>query len=942
MPFFSSKVTDLEILDAIGSVLSGRLLILLDEKGSVLFRSKTPIECSNCTVCNVSENIYDHLECPIFELFKTLPESELKNVIKPIARTVTKFDIHKKKHLLHTSLESIKLKDGRKSLYLFSVTDQTHAAQMESDLTKQRELLATIVRSLPNIVFVKDLEGRFLACNAHCEELLGASEEEAIGKSDYDFFEPELANEVRKHDALVLKLGEKRINEEWLRFPDAHEELFETTKTPLYAKNGSLLGILGVSRQITRERELQEKLMLTQYSVDNATIPIFWIEFESGAIFYANDAACKSLGYPQEELTRLRIVDINPTIDEAGWEEHVRDLRKVRTSHFETRHCRKDGSVFPVEVLASSLSYENKNYNVAFAIDISERIQREQLLAKKEFMLRESQRIASVGSWELDLETNRLTWSDEAYRILGIDPEVKPDFDLFMQTIHPQDRQSVVEAYETSLKDASKLYDIVHRIVADGQVRYVHEQCETTRGENGKPLYSIGTVRDMTNEHMLNAKVEYLSYYDNLTKLPNQNLIKQELKYAIKRSNKSDDIIAVCFIDLDEFKYINDVYSHEVGDKILKEVAKRLKDVANDTYTLGRFGADEFIVIVEGIHSPDEVVEKLEIFLKTIQSPFVVKGEECTISASVGISLCPNDGNSVDDLIKFADVAMHQAKGLGRNRYAFYSQTLTEKMSNRMRLLHHMQESLLNQDFQLYYQPQISLETMQVIGFEALLRWNHPIHGMVSPNDFIPLAEESGLIIPLGKWVLQSACAMAKKWQDEGLYKGKVAVNVSGVQLDEGQFSRVVVEALEESGLEAKYLELEITESSLMGDQLAWFDELKELERMGVSLAMDDFGTGYSSLSYLRKMRLDVLKIDQSFVFDLPDNSEACTMAKAIVGLAQNMKMHSLAEGVETAAQLTFLKALGCEYAQGYHISKPLPSSNVAEFLDYWKTTHKF
>jgi PAS domain S-box-containing protein len=353
MALFSSRIADTDILNAIGDALPDRMVVFLDDKGKVIFRSNTLLDCKNCTICNVGDSIYDNLDCPTFEIFKMIPKEQLKNLKKPIERTVSRFDGHnKKKHLLHTILEPIEMKGGELITYLFSVTDRTELSRVEGDLIKQKELLNIIVRNLPHIVFVKDLEGRFLACNIHCEELLGASEEEAIGKSDFDFFETELAKSVRKYDELVLKLGEKMVNEEWLRYPDAHDKLFETTKTPLYSKNGSLLGILGVSREITKEKELQEQLMLTQYSVDNAIIPIFWVDAKTGAIFYANEAACKSLGYSKEELANLGIIDIDPNFDEVRWEDHAKKLSLSRIFHFETLHRRKDGSIFPVEILA--------------------------------------------------------------------------------------------------------------------------------------------------------------------------------------------------------------------------------------------------------------------------------------------------------------------------------------------------------------------------------------------------------------------------------------------------------------------------------------------------------------------------------------------------------------------------------------------------------------
>jgi len=500
MGLFSPRVAQSDILYAIGEALPDRMVIFLDADGNIIFRSNTLLNCTNCSICNCDENIYKNIKCPLFEIFKTLPKKELKNLNKRIERTVTKFDNQKKKHLLLTSLEPVGIKGRNKIAYLFSIADRTDFIKTEADLSRQRELLTNIVKNLPNIVLVKDLEGKFLACNTHCEELLGASEEEAIGKSDHDFFEPELANETRKRDELVLKLGEKRVNEEWLRYPDAHEELFETTKTPLYSKNGSLLGILGVSREITKEKEFQKQLMFTQYSVDNAVIPIFWIEFKSGAIFYANDAACNSLGYPKDELMLLRILDINPTIDEDGWSEHIKELRKARVTHFETSHRRKDGTVFPVEILASVLRYGEKVYNIAFALDITERLEKEQILAKKEAMLRESQRIAKVGSWELDLATKMLTWSDETYSIFGIELGKKVKLEDTINLIHPDDKQRVVSAYQASVQNIKNPYhDIVHRIIVNGQIRYVHEQCKTFHDDSGKPLYSIGAVRDMTD-----------------------------------------------------------------------------------------------------------------------------------------------------------------------------------------------------------------------------------------------------------------------------------------------------------------------------------------------------------------------------------------------------------------------------------------------------------
>lgn len=804
------------------------------------------------------------------------------------------------------------------------------------DLLKRDEFLKIIVRTLPDIVFVKDSSGIYLACNHACEEMFGVPEEEIIGKSDSSFFEYNFAKIMRIQDEYVLKKGKLATYENWFNCLGKKKELFKVTKTPLYEPSGSFVGILGIARKITEHSQIREQLQLTQYCVENAVIPIYWIETTTGDIFYANRAACESLGHSKEELLRLNVIDIDPNFTQKSWENHSRDLDEKRALHLNSLHRRRDGTIFNVEVFASILSYEGRDYNIAFTIDISERIRKEKALAQSEAMFIESQRIAKIGSWELDLKAKTLIWSKETYRIFGFKKTQEPSLEGFFEKVHPDERKIVISAYKRSLKDESRPYDIVHRIIVNGEIRYVHEQCETFKDKIGKPIRSIGTVRDVTDENLLMRRVEELSLYDSLTKLPNQLMFKGELSYALERIKKSKTLVAVCFIDLDDFKYINDLYSHEIGDLVLKEVAKRLKKITNESHTLARFGADEFVVILEGMKNPSEIVEKLECFLRAFKDPFIIKEEHFTISASMGISIGPTDTKEVDDLIKFADVAMHQAKRLGQNRYAFYSQTLSEKMSQHAKFVYHLKEAVEKEMFTLFYQPQISLEDMEIVGFEALLRLEHPVLGKVNPADFIPLLEENKLIVPLGEWVLRSACEQLKRWQDDGIFSGVMAVNVSRVQLDGGGFSKIVKDVLENSQLTASFLELEITESSLMTNQDKWLKELEKLDNMGIMLAMDDFGIGYSSFSYLRQMPLSLLKVDRSFISDLPKSSSARTVTKSIIGLAHNMQMKALAEGIEIKEQLDYLRVLGCEFGQGFFISKPMPSSSVPLFLKTW------
>jgi EAL domain-containing protein (putative c-di-GMP-specific phosphodiesterase class I) len=366
-------------------------------------------------------------------------------------------------------------------------------------------------------------------------------------------------------------------------------------------------------------------------------------------------------------------------------------------------------------------------------------------------------------------------------------------------------------------------------------------------------------------------------------------------------------------------------------------VASRLSQWAQTEGLLARFGADEFVLLCDSFKHTSDIAILADALLESFKKPFIVYEETHLMSASVGISLYPEDAKGAEDLIKFADVAMHRAKESGKNHYQFYTNTLSEQMLHKMKIINYLGDAITQEQFELYYQPQISLQSNKIVGFEALVRWHHPLLGFVSPVEFIPAAEESKLIIPLGEWILHEACGQMVKWKKEALFDGVMAVNVSGIQLDNGNFSQTVKTILDKTRLPAENLELEVTESSLMKNPQQWIEELNSLDALGVKLAIDDFGTGYSSLSYLRQMPVDILKVDQSFVRDLPDDSDACVIAEAVIGLGRSMRMESLAEGIETEEQLAFLKASGCQTGQGYYFSRPMNAANAEEFLRSWR-----
>lgn len=681
--------------------------------------------------------------------------------------------------------------------------------------------------------------------------------------------------------------------------------------------------------------DLEHELELIKFSLENANIAIYWLEPYNGEIFYANKAACESLHYSFEELTRLRVIDIDPNLDASSWKTFSQKvIDQEKETRFESLHKRKDQSIFPVEIIAKILHFEDKIYNIAFAIDITERKKAEELLTQNEKLLRESQEIANIGSWELDCKTNSLVWSEQVYKIFEV---AKEDFcvsyEAFLSLVHPEDRAMIDEAYKLSL-ERKKPYNVVHRIICNNKIKYIEEQCKTDFFEE-EPIRSVGTIRDITGEYHLSQKVEYFSNYDKLTNLPNRFLFLTKLEQLIENTpENSKSLIALCFIDLDNFKYINDTYGHHIGDEILKEFSNRLDEVVEGKGWIARFGGDEFAAVLENIKKVSTIATIAENILTIMKKPFIIHNELHHISVSIGISLYPNDTRSVADLTTFADITMHRAKESGKNRYEFYTTELTATMIKKMQLLTQLDEALFKEQFELFYQPQIDIKSRAIIGFEALIRWHHPILGFVSPADFIPIAEESKFIIPLGKWILYKACKQAKFWVQEGLFEGKrVAINVSGIQLSEDNFAKSVSSILHDIGLESKYLEIEITESSLMSNSTHSLEQLERLNALDINLAIDDFGTGYSSLAYLRKMPVRTLKIDQSFVKDLPLQTDACAIVETIITLAKTMNKRVLAEGVETKEQLKFLKNIKCEEAQGYYFAKPLNAKDATSFL---------
>jgi len=568
-------------------------------------------------------------------------------------------------------------------------------------------------------------------------------------------------------------------------------------------------------------------------------------------------------------------------------------------------------------------------------------------LRRSEEKLAKAQRIAQLGWWEWNLEDNSLVCSQEFYSILGLDRDsFGGTYESLLRCIPFGDREELKLRIDASVRGGSP-FSIDHRITrSDGVERIVYQQAEVSRDEAGRTVRLVGTIQDVTERKQAEDQIRFLAYFDSLTGLPNRRQFAERLAAAVQSAQRHSRLSALLFLDLDRFKRINDTLGHSAGDHLLQEVSSRLLTCLRKTDSVARpvgekpvesvvarLGGDEFIVLLSEVQRVQDAAKVARRIVEVLSEPFVLQGQEVVVTTSIGITLFPFDGDTADTLLKNADTAMYHAKDQGRNNYQFYNESMNATAFERLVLEANLRRALERQEFVLHYQPQVTLVDGKIFGAEALIRWRHPEMGLVPPVKFIPLAEETGLIVPIGEWALRTACEQARAWQNEGLPPVRIAVNVSSPQFADPGFVATVDEILRTTGLPPKNLDLEVTESILMGDAEASSACLRQLKQLGVWLSVDDFGTGYSSLSYLRRFSLDTLKVDRSFLLNVPDDPDHVAITSAIIALAHSLHLGVIAEGVESAEQVRFLRPQGCYSAQGFLFSRPVPAEEFRELL---------
>jgi len=689
-------------------------------------------------------------------------------------------------------------------------------------------------------------------------------------------------------------------------------------------------------------RRVAERDRIFQLICEN-TADMIAVVSGDGQRLYNSPAYEKILGYSAAELKATSSIE----------QIHPDDLPRVLSAaekarlsgqgdQVEYRMRHKDGSWRTLESTACAIRNARGQTDKLVIVnrDITERKHAEELLVHNAALRHAEEKYRSI-------------FEDAVVGIFQITPEGRPlKINRALAQIHgydsPQQLMSEVENLVSKLfVDPHQFEDLKRVLEENGTVggaeievrcrgkrnKWVLVNMRAVRSQDEKIVLYEGTLEDISARKAAENRVQFLAYHDALTGLPNLSLLHDRLRQALARARREKSSLALLYVDLDGFKLINDTLGHSFGDLLLQEVAQRLKQWVREQDTVARIGGDEFLILLTSAKEASDVAAAAERMAHTISNDLVIQGRALTLSCSIGICIFPEHGSDVDTLIKNADAAMYSAKENGRNGFRFFTDDMNAQVTERLTLENSLRAALGKNELFLVYQPQMEIATGRITGFEALIRWQHAELGFVPPEKFIRVAENCGLIKPIGEWVLRTACQQARKWQDEGLCALPIAVNVSAVQFRQPGFQELIRRVLEETGLDPRYLELEVTEGLLLSHADMTSNVLRDLKVMGVKLAIDDFGTGYSSLSYLKRFPFSKLKIDRSFIRDVAVNSDDEAIAIAIISMAKSLGLKAIAEGVENDAQVSFLRKYGCDELQGYYFSRPLKGDDVPKML---------
>ena len=684
---------------------------------------------------------------------------------------------------------------------------------------------------------------------------------------------------------------------------------------------------------------LREQLSFIQQLIEAVPQPIFFKD-AAGRYLGVNSAWERFFGIARQKFIGKSVFELYPHNQELARRHHAKDQELFAapgSQSYEAAIAAADGRVH--HTIYNKATFNQPDGAVAGLIgtitDVTGLKEAEAALREGETRFRDLTELSSDWYWEQDADLRFTQISSRAHEFaLGSEEDIgKTRWEI--ARLHMTDEQW--QPHKAALAAHRSFQDFVYqRYDVYGNLRIISVSGRPIFDEAGRFQGYRGTGRDITEKKRAEEQIRHMAHYDALTELPNRILLHDRIGQAIAQAQRNHEVLAVLFIDLDRFKTVNDSLGHAVGDRLLKTVAGRLESCTRGSDTIARIGGDEFVVLLGNLKEPEDARHVSQKVLDALSEPLTIDGHELKITPSVGICAYPHDGEDVETLMRNADTAMYYAKQMGRNNYQFFTQAMNDAAQQRLVIENDLRHAIERDEFILHYQPQLDLKTGAIVGFEALVRWLHPQRGTVSPSVFITAAEETGLIGPLGEWVLRQACSEARAWRNEGHPELQVSVNCSAQQFQRDGFVETVNLVLRETGLPAACLELEITESVIVQHSEEVIARFGALDAMGVRISIDDFGTGYSSLSYLKRFAIHQLKIDQSFVRDISSDPDDAAIVSAIIAISHSLGLKVVAEGVETAEQLAFLKSLGCDGAQGYYFSRPVPADEFARLLKSW------